>query len=100
MITSIGLNPCIDTVLNVKSIKSGHYDVKPKFFPGGSAINVVLVIDKLRKIGKIGGFAQKTVGTKNGRTAAFKFWRFRVTEPIKPVIRKLQAVAQASGPSA
>lgn len=53
MITSIGLNPCIDTVLNVKSIKPGHYDVKPKYFPGGSAINVVLVIDKLRKTGKI-----------------------------------------------
>jgi hypothetical protein len=55
--------------------------------------------DRLRKIGKIGKFGQQTVWKRNGRTAAFKFWRFRVTQPIKPVIRKLQAVAQASGPS-
>ncbi len=55
--------------------------------------------DRLRKIGKIGEFGQQTVWRRNGRTAAFKFWRFRITQPIKPVIRKLQAVAQASGPS-
>ena len=55
--------------------------------------------NRLRKIGKIGQFGQQTVWKRNGRTAAFKFWRFRVTQPIKPVIRKLQAVAQASGPS-
>lgn len=56
--------------------------------------------DRLRKIGKIGEFGQQTVWRRNGRTAAFKFWRFRITQPIKTVIRKLQAVAQASGPSA
>ena len=55
--------------------------------------------DRLRKIGKIGEFGQQTVWRRNGRTAAFKIWRFRVTDPIKPIIRKLQAVAQASGPS-
>lgn len=56
--------------------------------------------DRLRKIGKIGKFGQQTVWKRNGRTAAFKFWRFRITQPIKLIIRKLQAVAQASGPSA
>ena len=53
MITSIGLNPCIDTVIRVKSIKSGHYDVQPKYFPGSTAINVVLVSKKLKESGKI-----------------------------------------------
>lgn len=53
MITSIGLNPCIDTVIKVKSIKPGHYDVQPKYFPGGTAINVVLVSKKLKESGKI-----------------------------------------------
>lgn len=55
--------------------------------------------NRVRKIGKIGRFGQQTVWKRNGRNAAFKIWRFRVTAPIKPVIRKLQAVAQASGPS-
>lgn len=55
--------------------------------------------DRLRKIGKIGEFGQQTVWKRNGRTAAFKIWRFTITAPIKVVIRKLQAVAQASGPS-
>ncbi len=53
MITSIGLNPCIDEVIRVKSIKPGHYDVKPQYFPAGSAFNVVQITNKLKKIGKI-----------------------------------------------
>ena len=53
MITSIGLNPCIDAVIKVKSIKPGHFDVKPVFIPAGSGINSVVIIDKLRKSGII-----------------------------------------------
>ncbi|MFC1562720.1 PfkB family carbohydrate kinase [candidate division KSB1 bacterium] len=51
MITSVGLNPCIDSVIRVKSIEPGHYDIKPKFFLGGSAINIVLVTGELRRTG-------------------------------------------------
>ncbi len=53
MIISIGLNLCIDTVIRVESIKSGHFDVKPQYLPGGTALNVVLVSKRLKKAGKI-----------------------------------------------
>lgn len=55
--------------------------------------------DRVRKIGKIGKFGQQTVWKRNGRQAVFRVNRFTVTDPIKPIIRMLQIVAQASGPS-
>ena len=53
MIISIGLNLCIDTVIRVESIRPGHFDVKPQYFPGGTALNVVLFSNRLKKTGKI-----------------------------------------------
>lgn len=56
--------------------------------------------DRVRKIGKIGKFGQQTVWKRNGRHAVFRVNRFTVTDPIKAIIRKLQIVAQVSGPNA
>ncbi len=51
-----------------------------------------------RSIGKIGRFEQQTQWRRNGRTSMQRFHRFTITDPIKPIIRGLQAVAQPSGP--
>lgn len=51
-----------------------------------------------RSIGKIGKFGQQTKWRRNGRIPVQRFHRFTITDPVKPVIRKLQAVVQASGP--
>jgi len=55
--------------------------------------------DRLRKIGKIGKRGQQTEWRRNGRIPVFRVFRFTITAPIKAVVRKLQAVANASGPS-
>lgn len=54
--------------------------------------------NRVREIGKIGEFGRQTEWRRNGRSAVFRVNRFRITDPIKPIIRKLQIVAQASGP--
>ena len=57
MITSIGLNPCTDTVIKVPSMTAGHYDITSRCFAGGTAINVVHTLKRLQKY----GFADKDV---------------------------------------
>ncbi|MFC1558793.1 PfkB family carbohydrate kinase [candidate division KSB1 bacterium] len=57
MITSIGLNPCIDTIIKVPSITAGHYDIKSRRFAGGTAINVLHTLKRLQKY----GFAEKDI---------------------------------------
>ncbi len=53
---------------------------------------------RVRKVGKVGEYGKQIEWRRNGRTPAFRVHRFTLTDPIKPVIRKLQAVALASGP--
>ncbi len=55
---------------------------------------------RTREIGKIGEFGRQTVWKRNGRSAVFRVNRFTTTEPTKLIVRKLQAVALASGPDA
>ncbi|MCK4965718.1 hypothetical protein KAS50_01730, partial [bacterium] len=57
MITSIGLNPCTDTIIKVPSMTAGHYDIKSRCFAGGTAINVLHTLKRLQKY----GFAEKDI---------------------------------------
>jgi len=54
---------------------------------------------RTRKIGKIGAFMQETEWRRNGRSSAFRVFRFTITDPVKAVIRGLKAVVSQSGPS-
>jgi len=54
--------------------------------------------NRVRQVGEIGEYGQQIEWRRNGRTPAFRVFRFTLTDPVKPIIRKLQAIAQASGP--
>lgn len=54
--------------------------------------------DRLRAIGKVGKYGRQIIWRRNGRVPFFRVHRFTITDPIKPIIRKLQAIAAVSAP--
>ena len=47
--------------------------------------------ERSRGIGKIGKYAQRTIWRKNGRIPRYCILNFRISDPIKPVVIKLEA---------
>lgn len=47
--------------------------------------------EKTRRIGKIGNYQQRIFWRRNGRIPRFAVLRFRLSDPIKPVVIKLEA---------
>ena len=50
---------------------------------------------RTRAIGKVGKYGQQTVWRRNGRVPVQRVHRFTITDPVKPIVRKLQAIPQA-----
>lgn len=47
--------------------------------------------ERSRKIGAIGRYGQRTIWRKLGRVPRFCIFKFRISDPIKPVVLKLEA---------
>lgn len=47
--------------------------------------------ERSRKIGAIGKYGQRTIWRKLGRVPRFAIFKFRISDPIKPVVIKLEA---------
>ena len=47
--------------------------------------------ERTRKIGKVGEHTKRIVWTRNGLFRRFVVFRFRLSDPVKPVIIKLEA---------
>lgn len=46
--------------------------------------------ERVRKIGKVGKYGQRTIWRKNGRIPRFGVLQFRLSDPVKPVVIKLE----------
>ncbi len=49
-------------------------------------------IERTRKLGKIGNYEQRTIWNRNGRIPRYCILLFRLSDPVKPVVIKLEAV--------
>lgn len=47
--------------------------------------------ERVRKVGRIGEYSRRTIWTRNGRYARYVVFKFRLSDPIKPVFIKLEA---------
>ncbi len=47
--------------------------------------------ERTRKIGKVGEFKKRAIWRRNGRAARFEIFRFKMSDPVKPVIIQLTA---------
>lgn len=47
--------------------------------------------ERSRKIGRVGQYGRRTIWRKNGRVPRYSTWRFRLSDPVKPVVIKLEA---------
>ena len=47
--------------------------------------------ERSRPMGKIGEYYRRAVWYKNGRAPRFRIFRFKMSDPVKPVIIKLEA---------
>ena len=47
--------------------------------------------DRSRPIGKVGDYGRRTIWRRNGRAARFEIFRFKLSDPVKPVIIQLTA---------
>ena len=47
--------------------------------------------ERSRSIGKVGEYAKRAVWYRNGRAPRFRILRFKMSDPVKPVIIKLEA---------
>ena len=47
--------------------------------------------ERSRSMGKIGEYNRRAVWYKNGRSPRFRIFRFKMSDPVKPVITKLEA---------
>ena len=47
--------------------------------------------ERNRNVGKIGRYKDRIVWRKNGRVPRYSCWRFRLSDPVKPVVIKLEA---------
>jgi len=54
--------------------------------------------ERVRKIGKKGAFGQETHWRRLGRVPRFRVFKFVVTDPVKPIIIKLEAELSSGGP--
>jgi hypothetical protein len=46
--------------------------------------------ERTRRIGRIGKYEQRTIWRKNGRVSRMAIMKFRISDPIKPVVIKLE----------
>lgn len=47
--------------------------------------------ERTRKIGKVGEFRKRAIWRRNGRAARFEIFRFKMSDPVRPVIIQLTA---------
>jgi hypothetical protein len=53
--------------------------------------NKIFNYERNRRIGKKGAYEQRTIWRRNGRIPRFATMRFRLSDPVKPVVIKLEA---------
>lgn len=70
----------------------GNSDVEdPKISLSISEDNKIFQYERTRRIGKTGKYGQRTIWRKNGRVPKFATFRWRLSDPIKPVVIGLAA---------
>ena len=47
--------------------------------------------ERSRSMGKIGEYDRRAIWLKNGRSPRFRIFRFKMSDPVKPVIIKAEA---------